>query len=85
MSSTRHAKIRFPNEVVELLEKSIEWSVVELVAIGLYREGKITLRQAADLVGINTREILKVLEKHDAYINYGIEELEEDIAYASGE
>ncbi|MDI6886844.1 MAG: UPF0175 family protein [archaeon] len=79
------AKIKFPNEVVEVLEKPIERSVVELIAVGLYREGKITLRQAADLVGTNTREILKVLEKHNVYINYGIEDLEEDIAYASGE
>jgi len=80
------AKIKFPNELVEVLEKPLERSVVELVAIGLYREGKITLRQAADLVGANMREILKVLEKHNAYINYGMEELEEDIEYAtSGE
>ena len=76
-------KIKFSNEVVELLEKPIERSVVELVAIGLYRDGKITLRQAADLMGINMKEMLEVLEKHRTYINYGVEELDEDIAYAT--
>ena len=44
------------------------------------------MRQAADLVSADTKEMLEVLEKHDTYINYGIEELEEDIAYEkSGE
>jgi predicted HTH domain antitoxin len=78
-------KIRIPSRVVEVLEKPIERSVVELIAIGLYRGGKITLRQAADLVGVNAKEMLEVLKKHSAYINYGVEELREDIAYASGE
>ena len=79
-------KIRISSRVVEVLEEPIEKSVVELIAIGLYRDGKITLRQAADLVSVDAKEMLEVLEKHDTYINYGIEELKEDIAYAkSGE
>jgi len=80
------AKIVISNKVVEVLEKPIERTAVELIAIGLYRDGKITLRQAADLVSVDAKEMLEVLEKHGTYINYGIEELEEDIAYAkSGE
>ncbi|MBT9160778.1 MAG: UPF0175 family protein [Dehalococcoidia bacterium] len=79
-------KIRIPSRVVEVLEKPVEKTVVELIAIGLYRDGKITLRQAADLVSVDAKEMLKVLEKHHTYINYGIEEFKEDIAYAkSGE
>jgi predicted HTH domain antitoxin len=75
-------KIKIPSRVVDVLEKPVEKTVVELIAIGLYRDGKITLRQAADLVSVDTEEMREVLEKHDTYINYGIEELEEDIAYA---
>jgi len=79
-------KIKIPNRVVDVLEKPLEKTVVELIAIGLYRDGKITLRQAADLVSVDAEEMRKVLGKHDTYINYGLEELEEDIAYAkSGE
>nr|QNO51211.1 hypothetical protein BAILMKME_00007 [Methanosarcinales archaeon ANME-1 ERB6] len=79
-------KIRVPSRVVEVLEKTIERTAVELMAIGLYRDGKITLRQAADLVSVDAKEMLEVFEKHDTYLNYGIEELEEDISYAkSGE
>ncbi len=79
-------EIRIPCRVVAALEKPIERTAVELIVIGLYRDGKMTLRQAADLIGVDAKEMVKVLEKHDTYINYGIEELEEDIAYAkSGE
>ena len=67
------AKISIPSKAVEVLERPVERSVVELIAIELYREGKITFRQAADLIGVNTKEMLEVLEKHNAYINYGIE------------
>lgn len=77
-------KIRISSKAFEVLEEPIERSVMELIAVGLYRDGKITLRQAADLADVNVKEMLKVLEKHNSYINYGIEELEEDIAYASG-
>jgi hypothetical protein len=35
---------------------------------------------------VGAEEMREVLEKHGTYINYGIDELEEDIAYAkSGE
>jgi len=79
-------KIKFPDEMVDVLEKPIEKSILELIVIGLYRDGKITLRQAADFIGVNMKKMLKLLVKHGAYINYGIEELQEDIEYAnSGE
>ena len=79
-------KIKFPDEMVDVLEKPIEKSILELIVIGLYRDGKITLRQAADFIGVNMKKMLKLLVKHGAYINYGIEELQEAIEYAnSGE
>ena len=48
-------KIRIPSRVVEVLEKPIERTAVELMVIGLYRDGKITLRQAADLVSVDAK------------------------------
>lgn len=79
-------KIRFPDEMADVLDKPIEKAVLELIVVGLYRDGKITLRQAADFIGVNMKRMLKLLGKHETYINYGIEELQEDIEYAnSGE
>lgn len=79
-------KIRFPDEMADVLDKPIEKSILELIVVGLYRDGKITQRQAADFIGVNMKRMLKLLGKHETYINYGIEELQEDIEYAnSGE
>ncbi len=77
------AKLRFPDEVIDVLEKPVEKSLVELIAIGLYRDGKITLRQAADLIGVSIEKMPQILQKHNTYVSYGINELEEDIAYAT--
>ena len=80
------AKLEFPDEVMKVLEKPVEKSLIELIAIGLYRDGKITLRQAADLIGISMKKMPEILKKHNTYVSYGIKEMEEDIAYAaSGE
>jgi predicted HTH domain antitoxin len=44
----------------------------------LYREGKITMREAADIMGLTLRETLEELGKRGVYIHYGKEELAED-------
>ncbi len=80
------AKLIFPDEVINVLEKPVEKSLIELIAVGLYRDGKITLRQTAELIGINMKMMPEILKKHNTFLSYGIKELEEDIAYAaSGE
>lgn len=48
-------------------------------AAKLYSKGKITMRQAADLVGLTLRETLDEFGKRGIYIRYGKEELLEDI------
>ncbi|WAM22637.1 MAG: UPF0175 family protein (plasmid) [Candidatus Methanoperedens sp.] len=80
------AKLKFPDEFSYVLEKPVEISLIELIAIGLYRDGKITLRQAADLIGVTVKKMPQILQKHNSSVSYGINELEEDVAYAtSGE
>ncbi len=77
------AKLKFPDEVSDILDKPVEKSLIELVAIGLYRDGKITLRQAADIVEVKIDKMPQILKKHNAYLSYGRNELEEDITYAT--
>jgi len=45
----------------------------------LYREGRITLRDAADLLDLPLRETLKILSEQKSYLRYGEKELIEDI------
>lgn len=54
----------------------------ETLAVEMYREGLFTLRQAAEILGVELTEMHTVLSRRKAYINYGAEELNEDISYA---
>lgn len=78
------AKIEVPNEFLGIFDEPVEKHMLELIAVGLYREGKITLRQAAEMVGVDYQGMMELLRKHGSYVNYDIEELEEDLAYARG-
>ncbi len=49
-------------------------------AAELYMNGKITIRQAADLMELTLRETLDEFGKRGVYIRYGKEELIEDTA-----
>ena len=49
-------------------------------AADLYKKNKITMRQAADIVGLTLRETLDEFGKRGVYIRYGKKELIEDTA-----
>jgi predicted HTH domain antitoxin len=49
-------------------------------AAELYGKGRITMRQAADLVGLTLRETLDEFGKRGVYIHYDKEEFIEDTA-----
>ena len=49
-------------------------------AARLYKKEKISLRQAAELMGLTLRETLDEFGKRGVYIRYGKEELDEDTA-----
>jgi predicted HTH domain antitoxin len=48
-------------------------------AAKLYKEGKITIREASNITGIPLRGILHEFGKRGTYIRYGEDELKEDI------
>ncbi len=76
-------KLKFPDDISDVLEKPVEKSLIELIAIGLYRDGKITLSQTADIIGVTINKMSQTLKKHDTYLSYGLKELEEDMAFAT--
>ena len=49
------------------------------IAAALYKEGKITMREAAAIMGVPLREALEELAQRGVYLRYAAEELEEDI------
>ncbi|RLE64773.1 MAG: hypothetical protein DRJ47_06820 [Thermoprotei archaeon] len=70
--------------VREILIKGVKEKRVE-TALRLYREGKVTLWKAAELAGLSLWEMIEELEKRGVELQYGLEELEEDLRAALGE
>ena len=50
------------------------------IAIGLYKREAVSLGRAAEVAGISSVEMLTELGRRHIPINYGVEELREDIS-----
>jgi predicted HTH domain antitoxin len=50
------------------------------IAIGLYKREAVSLGRAAEVAGISSVELLAELRRRHIPINYGVEELREDVA-----
>jgi len=74
--------VKIPEKITEHIKKPYDKYINETLVVELYREGLCTLRQAAGMLNIGLNDMLDILAKRKAYINYGMEELEEDISYA---
>lgn len=74
--------ISIPEKMVQLLRAPYDKSITEILAVELYREGVLTLRQAAEMLEVGLGEMFAVLARRKTYLNYGEQELSEDISYA---
>jgi predicted HTH domain antitoxin len=50
------------------------------IAIGLYKRQTVSLGRAAEVAGVSSVELLAELGRRRIPINYGVDELREDIA-----
>ena len=76
--------VKILEKVTTYIKKPYERFINETLVVELYREGFLTLRQAAEILEINLDEMFNMLSRRKTYINYGQEELDEDISYARG-
>lgn len=74
--------VKIPEKITEHIKKPYDKFINETLVVEFYREGVLTLRQAAEILGIGMNEMFDVLIRRKTYINYGTEELDEDISYA---
>lgn len=74
--------VKIPEKISEHIKKPHDRFINETLVVEFYREGLLSLRQAAEILGLGLNEMLDVLIKRKTYINYGTEELDEDISYA---
>lgn len=73
--------VNIPDRMIEYIKEPYDNYVKELLVVELYRESLRTLRQAADMLNIGIQEMFDVLSRRKSYLNYGREELDEDISY----
>jgi len=74
--------VSIPEKMAQLLMAPYDKSITEILAVELYREGTLTLRQAAEMIEVGLGEMSAVLIRRKTYLNYGEQELNDDISYA---
>jgi len=73
----KELKVRVPKE----LRKE---EVAMALAIELYREGRLTLKQASDLAGFCVEDFMRILsDRGVSVINWDMEELEKEMKNAN--
>jgi predicted HTH domain antitoxin len=76
MMKLKEVEIRVPEELRT-------GEVVLALAVELYREGRLTLKQAADLGGFCVEDFMKLLsERGFSVINWDVAELEQELKHA---
>lgn len=75
--------VKINEKMAPYIQKPYDGFIEESVTVELYREGKLTLRQAAEILNVSIHEMFKILAKRKTYINYGYDELDEEISYAN--
>ncbi len=75
--------IQIPDDLARSLgqaEGDLSRQTLEALAIDGYRSGKLTEEQVRRILGYGTRmQVLAFLKEHDVYLNYSVEELEQDM------
>ena len=74
-------KVEIPQELLPYLENDPNKKVTLLLIFELYREEKLSLRQAAEILEISYREMEALLEQNKVYIPFGNSDLEEELQY----
>ena len=74
--------VKVPRDLVRILKVRDE-DITKLVrlylAIELYREGKVSLGKAAEIVGVSKWEMMEILASKNIPIQYDVEDLKKDI------
>lgn len=63
-------KFEIPEELLPYLGDDPQNKIKNLIVIGLYQERKLTLRQAADILDLNYREMQKLLANKNILFDF---------------
>jgi len=75
--------IHIPEDLARSLGKQsggLSRRTLEALAIDGYRSGELTEEQVRRILGYGTRmQVHEFLKEHDVYLNYGLQDLEQDL------
>jgi predicted HTH domain antitoxin len=74
-------KVELPTELVlaaNLDAKNLSAETARLLALGLFREDKVSLGRASELCQMSVEQFLEFAAQHNAPLHYGADQLEED-------
>jgi predicted HTH domain antitoxin len=77
--------VEIPEEVFELAglaEGSTSGRTAKLLALELFREGRISLGRAAELAGVGVEQFMEFSAQREVSLHYAAEDLAEDRATA---
>lgn len=60
-------------------KKEVSNYLKKLIAVELYREGLVSLGKASNIAGIEKIDMMDLLREKKISLQYGVEELEEDL------
>ena len=79
-------EVKISPDVLSFFDQNNSKKVNLYLVLGLYRDEKITIRQAAKLLNVSYREMQDILAENKIFIDFGDEEIEEELTYGlSGE
>ena len=73
--------VELPDDVAGCLKKKqpdLSRSVLEMVAVEAVRDGTISAGRAAEMLAISRDEMDAILKRADVYLDYTLEDLEQD-------
>ena len=73
--------VQIPTELVVaagLDPGNLSAETARLLALGLYREDKVSLGRASELCQMPVEQFMEFAAQHDVALHYGLDELEED-------
>lgn len=63
-----------------LRERELPGYVAEIVAIDLYRQGRVSFGKAAEIAGLSRRDMMQRFASHGVVLSYDAADAEDDLA-----
>ena len=74
--------VDFPRDLIHILkvgDRELPRVLREMVAVELYKDGRVSLGKAAEIAGVSKGEMFEILASKKIPLRYGMDDLKEDL------